>query len=186
MLVGIGKGLLLVAWRNAVAVRNNPNLQKMHRFGFRVVELAVLDAGSSRHHLYVARQDHRPGPDAILVFQRAFEDVGDDLHVLVSMGTESLPGAYPILVDHPQRPEAHVSRIVIVTERECVPAVEPSQIGGAALCGVSYVDHSKPRKRQSGGDCWRSAYKNRSSAAMVSAGRSSRIQWPVFSRTITV
>src|ERR1700730_6153063 len=45
-----------------------------------------------------------------------------------------------------QRAEAHVDRIVIRTEREGVPTVQPSEIGGSALCGVSYSNHRKLRR----------------------------------------
>src|SRR5258708_4435932 len=59
----------------------------------------------------------------------------------VSVGVE--PGARPdpVLVDDAQRAEAHVLGIVIVAEREGVAAVEPSEVGDAALLGGSDGDH---------------------------------------------
>src|SRR6266508_1533571 len=58
------------------------------------------------------------------------------------MRAEPLARADPVLVDHAQRPKAHVLWIVVITERERVPAVEPPEVGGAALFRMSYVDHS--------------------------------------------
>src|SRR5580765_1110283 len=112
--VGSGKRLLLVAWRNAFASGHDPDLQEVHRLGFRVVEFAVADAGAGRHDLHVARADHRAGADAVLVLQSTLEHVGDDLDVAVPVRAETLPGTDPILVDHPQRAEAHLLGIVIV------------------------------------------------------------------------
>src|SRR5262249_41059157 len=62
-LVGIDEGLLLVARPDAVAFRQQPDLQEVHRLALRVVELAVADAGAGRHALYVAGPDHRAGSD---------------------------------------------------------------------------------------------------------------------------
>src|SRR5438128_312742 len=110
-----------------------------------MVEFAVANAGAGRHHLHVAGPNHRAGADAVLVLERAFENVRDDLHVAMPVCAEPLPRAHPVLVDDAQRPEAHLFWIVIVTERERVPAVEPPEVGGAAFRRLSYIDHSKPR-----------------------------------------
>src|ERR1700694_4847917 len=91
-LVDIGKSFLLVTRRDTFAVGYNPNLQEMHRLGLRVVELTVTDPETGRHDLPFPRSDHRSGADAVLVLERTFEDVGDDLHVLVPVGAEALAG----------------------------------------------------------------------------------------------
>ena len=77
---GLREGLLIVTRRKPLPVGQHPDLQEVHRVGFRVIELAVTDTGAGRHHLHVARADHRAyvgndfhvsvpcaGPDAILV-----------------------------------------------------------------------------------------------------------------------
>src|SRR6266513_6455346 len=119
----------------------------MHRLRLRVVEFAVANAGAGRHDLHIARPDHRPGADTVLVLERAFEDIGNDLHVAMSMSPEALAWADPVFIDHPQCPEAHLLWIVIVAERERVPAVEPPEIGSPTFCRVSYADHSTPRNK---------------------------------------
>src|SRR6185295_15245453 len=95
--------------------------------------LAVPDARARGHPLHVARPDDRAGADAVLVLERALEDIGDDLHVAVSVGVEPAARPHPVLVDHAQRAEAHMLRVVVVAEGEAVPAVEPAEVGDAAL-----------------------------------------------------
>ena len=56
-----------------------------------------------------------------------------------------LPGCDAVLVDHAQRPEAHVPRIVIVAERERVPAGEPAELGDSALGRFADLQHGVMR-----------------------------------------
>src|SRR6266576_2121695 len=104
--------LLLVTRRDTLAVRHNPDLQEVHRFCLRVIELTVADTGTRGHDLHVTRSDDRSGTDAVLV--------------PVSVGAEPLSRADSIFVDHPQRAKPNVLRVVIVAERERVPAIEPA------------------------------------------------------------
>src|SRR5271157_5403573 len=115
----------------------------MHRLGLRVVEFAVPDTGPGRHDLHVTRSDHRTGTNAVLVLERAFENVGDDLHVPVPMRLEAGAGPDPVLVDDPQRTKAHVLWIVVMTEGEGMPAVQPAEVFGSALGSRSYSDHGR-------------------------------------------
>src|SRR6266550_6346027 len=107
----------------------------MHRFCLRVIELAVADTGARGHDLHVAWSDDRSGTDAVLVLEGAFQNVGDDLHVTVSVGAKPLSWADPVFVDDPQRSVAHVLRIVVVAERKRVPTIKPPEVGGAAISG---------------------------------------------------
>src|SRR5438128_2579483 len=91
----------------------------------RWIELAVADSRARAHPLHVTRSDDRAGAEAVAVLERALENVGDDLHVTVRVRPEAAPGRDPVLVDHAQGAEAHVSGIVVVAEREAVAAVEP-------------------------------------------------------------
>ena len=67
-----------------------------------------------------------PVPMLSLCSSFAGEHVGDDLHVAVTVGAEAHPRLHAVLVDHAQRAEAHVVRVVIVGEREAVKRVEPA------------------------------------------------------------
>ena len=75
------------------------------------------------------------------MLQRAFEHVGNDLHVGVGMRWEAAtPGDF-VVIDHTQWAKSHVLGIVILAKRERVPAVEPAEVGVAALVGLSYREH---------------------------------------------
>ena len=133
--------LLAVGRGQTAAIGHDPDLQEMYRLGLRRVELAVGHTGAGAHELDLARADHGAVAQAVLVLERAVEDVGKDLHVAVAVGAEAGGGRHPVVVDHPQRPEAHVVRIVIVTEGEGVAAVQPAPVGTSPLLGAPDADH---------------------------------------------
>src|SRR5438046_1003700 len=104
------------------------------------------DAGAGRHHLHLAGPNDRAGADAVLVLERAAEDVGDDLHVPVPMSVEPRARPNAILIDDAQRPKAHVLRVVIMAERKSMTAVQPAEIGNAAVSGMSQGHHGRLQK----------------------------------------
>ncbi len=67
------------------------------------------------------------------MFQGSFQDVGDDFHVPVAVQPEARAWLYPVFIDDPQGPKAHVSRIVIRVEGKGVPSIEPVVVGVAPL-----------------------------------------------------
>jgi hypothetical protein len=81
---------------------------------------------------------------AVLVLERALEDVGEDLHVAVAVRAEARSRLDPVVVDHAQAAKAHVARVVVLAERERVPAVEPAPVGPAAVLRASNRDHGMP------------------------------------------
>ncbi|MNE18243.1 hypothetical protein D3C80_1112650 [compost metagenome] len=140
-LVGGVEVLLLVARGDALAVRYDPDLQEVHRLLAGGVVLAVAHAGAGAHHLHVAGADHRAGAHRVLVLQRAFEHVGEDLHVAVAMGVEAAALAHVVLVDHQQVGEADVLRVVVAAEGKAVLRVQPAEVGDAALGGRPDFQH---------------------------------------------
>src|SRR5262249_49804808 len=128
------------------------------------VELAVLDARPRRHALHVAGPDHRAGAEAVLVLERSLEHVRQDLHVAVAVRAEAGARLHAVVVDHTQRAEAHVLRVVVVPEREGVAAVEPAELRAAALVRRSDLDH---RNSPSGLGC-----RGVSGASYAAGGRS--------------
>ena len=70
---------------------------------------------------------------AVLVLNGPFQHVGQDFHVLVRMGTEALACINHVVIDHPQRREAHKVRVVIVRERESMPGIQPAVVSVAAF-----------------------------------------------------
>ena len=77
--------------------------------------------------------------------ETAVQDVGDDLHVAVLMGTEALSGLDRVVVDHAQGPEADTIGVVVVRERERMPGIEPIGPGMEAIVGLENADHRLPR-----------------------------------------
>src|SRR5438552_13894887 len=132
---------LLVAGREPLPLGQDPDLEKVHGLGARRVVLAVGDAGAGGHALHFAGADDGAGPQAVLVLERALDDVRDDLHVAVAVGGEAAARLYPILVHDAQAAEAHVARVEVVGEGEGVAAREPAELGAAALGARADGDH---------------------------------------------
>ncbi len=68
----------------------------------------------------------------------------------MARGIEIDPGYFDIAcrrIDDAQRPEIHVLRVVIIAERECVPAVQPVGFAFAALVRFAKGQHDFTRKR---------------------------------------
>src|SRR5262245_52881533 len=113
----------------------------MDRLVLRGVVLAVTNAGAGAHALHLARSDHRAVAQAIAVLQRAVEHVGDDLHVAVRMRTKPSARRDAVIVDHAQRAEAHVRRVVVLAEGKRVSTVQPWQPGPTPGTSAANVDH---------------------------------------------
>ena len=133
--------LLLVARLEAACFRQHPDLQEVHLVVCRRVELAVGDTCPGRHALDVTGTNDGARSEAVLVGEPTFEDVGDDLHVVVRMRAEATAALDLILIDDAQLSEAHVLRVVVMAERERVLAVEPAEVAGAAIRAFANSDH---------------------------------------------
>jgi len=91
------------------------------------------DAAPRAHALHVARADHAAVADAVAVRQLAFKHIAEDFHVAMPMAAEAGAGRDPVFVDHPQRAEAHLLRIVIIGKGKGMPGIQPAVIRMAAL-----------------------------------------------------
>src|SRR5208282_926132 len=140
-------GALLVARRDAVRGRRDPDLQKMDRVGLRMIEFAVRDSRPSTHTLRFAGTNDRAGADAVLVFERTLENVGDNLHVAMPVGGKTRARADAVLVDYAQRAKSHLPGVVVVAEREGVTAVEPVDLRLSAIGGLARRYHRRPALR---------------------------------------
>jgi hypothetical protein len=54
---------------------------------------------------------------------------------------EALARRDAIFIDDAERTKAHVSRVVVIGERERVKAVEPTVLGVPSVIGFADVDH---------------------------------------------
>ena len=94
------KRSLLVGGREILLVRHDPDLQQMAGVGRVPVEFTVEDTGAGGHALYVVRPNHFLVPHTILMREFTFQNVGDDLHILVRVHPETGTGGHPVFVDH--------------------------------------------------------------------------------------
>src|ERR1700733_762248 len=132
---------LLIAGRDAGLGRCDPDLQKMNWLGFRMIEFAVRYSRAGAHPLRFAGTNDRAGAEAVLVLERAFENVGDDLHVAMRVGGKPSAWADAILVDDAERAEAHFLGIIVIAERERGAAVEPVDFRTSAVGGLARSNH---------------------------------------------
>ena len=109
-------------------------------------------ARPSRHVLNLAILDDAPAPGGVFVFQRPFQNIGKDFHVLVGMRRK--PGARvdPIFIDDAQGAKSHMIWVVIVAKGKCVVRIEPTMIGVPTIDAFSDCNHrcSLPGHRRSG------------------------------------
>src|SRR5438105_331793 len=132
---------LLVAGLDAPLLGCEPYLQQVHWLAARSILLAVGDAGARAHALHLARPNHRTRAHAVFVLERALEHVGNDLHIVMRMSPKAAPALHPVFIDHAQAAEAHVRRIVVIRERECMECIQPAVIGVATLICLPDLDH---------------------------------------------
>src|SRR5947208_10410677 len=97
------------------------------------IELAVPNAGSRGHALQVTGPENRAVAHAVLVLQRTFENVGNNLHIPMPVHAESLAGLYAVVVDDPQRAKTHRRGIVVIAKGKGVGGVEPAVVEVTAL-----------------------------------------------------
>ena len=102
------------------------------------------NAGPGGHALQFTGPDDRAVAHAVLVLQRAFEDVGDDLHVPVAVHAEPLTGLHAVIVDDPQGAKAHVGGIVVVAKGKRVVGVEPAVVEVAPLGSLANARSCSP------------------------------------------
>lgn len=133
--------LLLITRSNPALPRHDPDLQKVHRVGLGCVVFAVEDATASTHALHVPRLDDGPVAHGVLVRQGTRQHVGDDFHVPVRVGGKSPGGGHAVLIDDPQRAEAHALGIVIIRKRKRVPAVQPAMVCHTAVLRLQDIQH---------------------------------------------
>src|SRR4029077_5932881 len=96
------------------------------------VVFAMGDAAARTHTLDFARPDGGTGAQAILILERAFQHIADDLHVAMAVIGKAALGRDLVLIDYAQIAKAHMGRVIILAEGEGVAAVEPAEIGTAA------------------------------------------------------
>src|SRR5437667_11057152 len=117
------KLLLLISRLDAAPLGENPNLEQMGRIRLGGIRLTVANPGARAHTLSITGTNYRTISHAVLMFESAFQQISDDLHVAMRMRGKTMAGLHPIFVDDSKVAESHVVRIVILIERKTVAGV---------------------------------------------------------------
>ena len=107
------------------------------------VEFAVRDAPSGAHQLNLAGLQRPAVAEAVAMRQGTLQHVAENFHVAVRMRAEALSAGDAIVVDDPQRPEAHVGGIEVIGKRERVLRLQPAVIGLAAFLGLAKLQGAR-------------------------------------------
>src|SRR5438552_9579160 len=86
------KLLLLIARLDAAVLGQNPNLEQMGRIRLGGIRLTVANPGARAHTLSITGTNYRAVSHAVLVFERAFKQIGDDLHIAMRMRGKTMAG----------------------------------------------------------------------------------------------
>ena len=114
----------------ALCRRLDPDLEDLGLGRLQIV-LGMTHAGAGAHHLHVARFGAALVAETVLVSDRAFADIGDDLHVGVGMRGKAGVRRDLVVVPDPQGAVAHISGVIMTAEREVVLGLQPAVIGAA-------------------------------------------------------
>ena len=102
--VAFREGLGAPGRRAAAGRRLDPDLEERGRLRLEIV-FGVADAGAGAHHLHVAGFGAALVAQAVLVGDRAFADIGDDLHVGVRVRREAGVRRDLVVVPDAQAPQ---------------------------------------------------------------------------------
>src|SRR5260370_21243385 len=78
---------------------------------------------------------------AVLMSQRAFQNVRENLHVAMAVRSKSGAWSDAIFIDHAQAPEAHELGVIIIRKGKRVVRVEPAMIGVTPLFTSANLYH---------------------------------------------
>src|SRR5215210_234813 len=106
-----GESLLLVVRLKTLPGWLDPDLQEVDALRGRGVRLAMCDARACAHLLHLAGANHAAPARGVAVFERALDDVGDDLHVGVRVRRKARGRRDVVLVDDEQASEARPTRV---------------------------------------------------------------------------
>src|SRR5438876_3936997 len=99
----------------------------MHSIFPRGIEFAVQYSAPGAYILQVASFDDPAVAHRVLVLQFAINDVAEDFRIPVRMLAKSPARLNYVVVDDPERSEAHVVGVEVVAKREAMPAMQPAE-----------------------------------------------------------
>src|SRR5690348_5172048 len=114
--VPVWKRQLFVRRCETLPFREKPDSKEVRRVFRRGVELTMHHAAPGGHMLQLSGANHSAASRIVPMFQRAFENPGENLHVAVRMHRKTLGRLDHVLIDNAQRTELHMLGIVVTVE----------------------------------------------------------------------
>jgi hypothetical protein len=102
----------------------------------------VANSRAGAHDLHISGDRPSLVAEIVLMADRPFAHVGDDLHVGVGVRREPGTGLNGVVVPDPQRTPMNTLGVVVIGEREMVPGIQPAVIGMAKAVEGTMLDHS--------------------------------------------
>ena len=99
------------------------------------------------HGLDVAYGDGTAVLLAVAMLQLAFQGNGDNLHILMRMGSEAFSRSYPVVVQNAQRAEIHAAGVVILVKTECLNEMIDMRMKTILFERQSELLVGKPRRK---------------------------------------
>src|SRR2546423_10693839 len=88
----------------------------------------MLGPRAKRHQLHAAGTEGAVVTEAVGMAEYPFPHVGDPLDVGMGVHRPDRARSQPIVIEHPQRPDAHLARIAITIEGEVPARLEPAAV----------------------------------------------------------
>ena len=114
-------------------IRLGPDLQKVHLIVLITVVFGMPNPRSRTRELHFAALQVLEIAHAVLVLERAVDDVAEDQELGVRVCAEACAGLHAVFVNDAQGAPGLVARVVVRCEGECVVCVEPVVVGVAAM-----------------------------------------------------
>src|SRR6185436_10515028 len=103
-----------------------PDLQQMHGLVPRRIGFAMGHARPRAHALRISASNNRSGAHAVAVFQGSLQNVGDNLHVAMSVRGKAVARLNKVFVYYAKRTKARVFWVVVIAEGETMISIEPT------------------------------------------------------------
>src|SRR5713226_5701929 len=111
----------------------------MDRLLLRAVVFGVAHTSAGAHALDFTRRDDADIAQVVAMLELSLDDVGDNLHLPVPVLGETAGGPDDVVVEHPQRTERHVGRVMVVVEREMPVGGKPLIFKMIAVGAANYL-----------------------------------------------
>ena len=101
----------------------------------------MCDAASCTHNLNVTSFCAALIAKAILMSNRAFAHISNDLHVIMAMGGKALTGFNLIIIPNPDGAPLVARRIAVAAEREMMTGIQPAVLKLPKTGVAAFLDH---------------------------------------------